>query len=175
MSRMSSKLNYKNPFCYILVGPAGCGKSSVAAQLLQHPTMEDAAVVSTEALVNETARVRGKTYAEVFEWFNQSEFKRYVRETISSAVASNKNILVDRCNLTVKARSVITRQLPSYYNVVIVVMRYDEQKVIDNLRENEQLREKKIPLANVLNMFSIYEEPSSEECDLIISQEAIYA
>jgi hypothetical protein len=137
--------------------------------------MKDAIVVSTEDLIKEKALARGKTYAQVFDWFNQTEFKKHVRETVASAVSKNKNILVDRCNLTVKARSVITRLIPSHYNVVMVVMRYDEDKILTHLKEKDALREKKIPIENVLNMFRVYQEPSPEECDLIISQEAIYA
>lgn len=167
-------LNYKNPFCYILVGPAAVGKSMVRKQLLTHPTMKDAVVVSTDDLVKEMAIARAKSYAEVFGWLNQAEFKRHVKATIKDAVLKNKNILVDRCNLTVRARSVVTNLIPPHYNRVMVVMRYEEEKVLANLRNNPIHRGKSIPIENVLNMFRVYQEPQPDEYDLLISQEATY-
>lgn len=167
LTRSILMLDYKQPFCYMLIGPIATNKSKIAKQIAAHPSMKDCVLISTDHFVSNRINT-------VYDTLTRNRFKRYVVSTTKRAVYERKSIIVDRGNLTRKSRKECLDHIPDDYNVVMVVMEWDESAILNRLKTDPELREKKIPLSNVLNMFEKYHAPFEHECDLIIKQPVIY-
>ena len=161
-------INYANPFCYILVGPVGSGKSKARDEISLHPAMKDCVVISTDDFVKEQCLFTGDPYDVAFAKMTRDQFTRYVARSVRNAVHARKSILVDRCNLTRKSRNQILKHVPPDYNTVAVVMEWDQEDILHRLHFDPDLMERNIPIHNVLNMFKVYQEPSDDECDIVL-------
>lgn len=168
-------INYRLPFCYLIIGPVGSGKSTVAKNIAKHPAMADCVVISTDEFVKERAAERGVYYDVAFNSFSRESFQRYVARSVREAVANDKSLIIDRCNLTRKSRQESLKFIPAHYNIVMVQLDWDEDKVLDRVRYHPDVAYKRIPIENVVNMFNVFQPPRPDECDMIIHQPAIYA
>ena len=94
--------------CYIMVGLPASGKSTRVAQLCR--MYPDAFVYSTDAYIEECAKINGLTYDQAFSEFIDPATKR-MNEQLDIAIRSNQTIIWDQTNLGIKKRAKIINRM----------------------------------------------------------------
>jgi predicted kinase len=93
---------FNKPLIYILIGLPGCGKSTWIKKFLGS-TKEEFVVVSSDAHVENFAKMEGKSYSDVFQKVIGQATAFSIKD-FDDAIKSRKNIILDRTNLTQKSR-----------------------------------------------------------------------
>lgn len=103
--------------CYMLVGLPACGKSTYLNFLDDPNFSETVFVYSTDRVVEQVAKEKGKTYSQVFERTIKSATQR-MEDMLPVAINMGVDIYWDQTNLTIKKRNrVITLMKASNYSV----------------------------------------------------------
>lgn len=139
------------PVCIALVGLPGSGKTSWRRGFLSSCENPDSwVVVSSDDVIEEKARSENLTYNKAFELY-KDQLGAYIVTQMASAKAQNKNVIVDRTNLTGKSREYILRSLPNYrhYLVSFLDVPYD---VVLERNANRAAFGRDIPLEVIRNM-----------------------
>lgn len=156
------------PSLTLLVGLPGCGKSTFVSNHVDKFT--EAVVLSTDAYLERVARLHGKTYDEVWKsCIDAAETEMWAE--YRQALADRRDIVVDRTNLTVKARRRFLSQVPRGYVLSAVVF-----NVADSVIKQRILNRpgKTISMEVIERMKDTYVEPQlSEGFDLVATAHAL--
>lgn len=154
------------PTCYTLIGPPGCGKSTWRAT--NAPILDNAAVISTDDLVEEQARAEGKTYSEVFSEIDYEGLIRKCRVMVSEAVMRGRDLILDQTNYTVGRRNKFRPNIPPYYEHVGVLFEYDRDELLTRVKARESENGKHIPAFVIDNMIEKFEPIKKGEFSRVI-------
>ena len=103
------------PKLYMLIGVPASGKSTWRAE-----HAGDAAVISTDDIIEQTAAASGRTYNEAFK-----ENIKFATEIANArakhAFATGEDVVHDQTNLTVKSRKSKLAMVPEHYEKIAVV------------------------------------------------------
>lgn len=148
----------QRPFCHVLVGLPGSGKSTwcnihVAGRTIPYNT------VSTDNIIEAHAARQGKTYSEVFKDYIKLAQMEYDAQ-LAQYLAAGSNILVDRTNMTKTSRAKILRLVPDHYIKNAIVFTCKD----DTLEKRLASRPGKIiPDFVIKSMRSTYQDPTLSE------------
>lgn len=145
----------------ILVGLPGCGKSTYTqAELRKDPSWS---VLGTDALIDEYAADHGLTYTEAFERVNHKALKKRFIGQLQAAILDNRNIMIDRTNMTPKGRAEILKYVPETYTRTAVVFSLTDAEHRSRLNGRAAATGKVIPAFVIKGMANSYVAPSTEE------------
>lgn len=146
-----------NPKFIMLVGVPASGKSTWRANYAKtHPGFVQ---LSSDDLLEEIAKIQGKTYSDVFaDHYGSciSEMEKQFR----AAIHNKQSIIWDQTNLTVKTRAKKTSQLPKEYFKMAVYFECSDDILEFRLGNRPG---KNIPANVMTSMKSQYERPTCEE------------
>ena len=146
------------PTGYVMIGEPGSGKSTWIKNL---PEMLNTRLLSTDAFIEERAKIVGKTYGEVFQQYVKAAQNNFDVE-LNEAVGKKQDIIWDQTNLTKKKRAEVIRKLRGYKLIAVVFeISPDELKRRREKRKNET--GKTVPQFVLDNMSKSYERPTLEE------------
>jgi predicted kinase len=155
--------------CFMLIGPPASGKSTWRAGMLeQQQAIFDPVIISGDDLIEEECALTGETYSEVFSRHDFKEQKRILHSRFSEAVREGRDIIVDRTNLTAKARRSFLATLPKTYNKIAVVFAVPETILFERLERRGIETGKVIPRKVVEDMMASYQPPIPGEFHHII-------
>jgi tRNA uridine 5-carbamoylmethylation protein Kti12 len=149
------------PFCWMLVGLPGVGKSTYINDRIRERTIKYA-VLSSDFYIEREARMQGKTYNVVFKDTVDWAQKQFFRD-VTHAIDQNENIIIDRTNLTVKSRAKILNLFSSDlcdYRKAAVVFQCSEAL---HFRRIVSRPDKIIPLQVMESMKYSFEMPTEAE------------
>lgn len=146
------------PICTILVGLPGAGKTTWRAA---HAA--DAAVISTDDLIDDFAAHLGITYSDAFRQADLKAFERQALADFVEAIRNRQDIIVDRTNLSLKSRARFLPQLPAEYEKRAIIFDPPEDVLHERLATRAEQTGKFIPEHVIDAMRKSYQAPSAEE------------
>lgn len=139
---------------YMLIGLPGSGKSSFRKEI-----SADAAVISTDDVLENLAKFEGKTYNEVFK-----ENIAYAERVMAEAININKDkdiVIWDQTNLTSATRKSKLAKFPDHKKIAVY---FDiDHAVIDRRNEEREKFGRSIPWGILSSMKKSIEMPTEEE------------
>lgn len=146
-----------SPHVIILIGPPGSGKTS---WIIKH--RQDQIIISTDNLIEAWASERGLTYSEAWASAPLGDIEKQMKAEYRAALLEDKNIIVDRTNMSKKIRHKLLCHVPTHYKKYAVLFEVDRKELDRRLL----LRPGKHISAFVMaSMMARYEEPTKEEFD----------
>ena len=152
------------------VGMAGSGKSTFITQYMAE-TDRPTIVVSSDNQIEEIARERGQTYTEVYPTIEMNKLEANMRGSIRVAVAEKKDIIIDRTNPTVRARSRWLSQPPKYYVTIGLYFKIEDEVLFERLNRRARETGKKIPRRVIQDMLGYFTPPQEGEFDITLTIE----
>lgn len=151
----------------LLVGPPGAGKSTLIKEKIESGEWKDYVIASTDQFVEEHAKKENKFYHEVWAaYYPKAEKKFYA--LLRDAVKKNKNIVVDRTNMSQEDRNEILKKIPENYKVKALVFSIPKDELFARVKNRHAETGKYISVETVQRMLDKFQQPTSEECDEII-------
>jgi predicted kinase len=144
------------PKCYQLIGVPGAGKST---WIKNQDWALGLTIVSTDAFVEDYARVQGKTYNEVFKDY-MPEAVKLMAEQVVFARKHGHTVIWDQTSTTVKSRKKKFNMLPDYEHIAVVFKTPDRDELDVRLSGRPG---KHIPKKVVDQMIDGFEMPTEEE------------
>ncbi len=154
------------PYFIMPVGLPGSGKSTWIKAYLA-ATARETIVVSSDDLIEERAAALGKTYTEMYPSIDMKELESVMAGRIRVAAATGQDIIVDRTNLRMKGRRRWLGQVPRHYVKFANVFEIELPVLHQRLFARSVATGKTIPKNVVQDMLDSYQEPTTEEFDLI--------
>lgn len=149
-----------NPEIVLLVGLPGSGKSTYLKE--NEDRFKDYVIASSDNIIQEEAEKKNKSYDELFEQMIGQADTQF-KELVQTSLSENKNIVIDRTNLTKKSRNKMLSNVPSNYKKTVIYFDIDDD-IIDERLEERSKKEKKTIRFMVLERMKIqFEEPSYDE------------
>ena len=143
------------PKFYMLIGVPASGKSTWRGQYTG-----DAAVISTDDILEQTATASGRTYNEVFKE-NIKFATQLATERAKEAFAADKDVIWDQTNLTKKSRKPKLDMVPEHYRRDAVFFETPSEE--EWQRRLNSRPGKNIPWNVLMGMASTLERPDPEE------------
>lgn len=138
-----------------LIGLPACGKTT-----WRDNSPHDAIVASSDDFIEAIAKASGKTYNDVFQDAIGPATKHF-DHMVYSAVESNRNLIVDRTNLTVKTRARVMQKIPVVWKKTAIVFKFrDFEEWKGRLMSRKG---KLIPAQALMDMIDRYEKPTRDE------------
>lgn len=160
MSNMNPVDIEKSKEIILLVGLPGSGKSTWVKNFLL--THSDYVIVSSDDIIDAYAKSIGKTYTEVFnDFMGNAEVEYNIK--LSTSLREGKNIIVDRTNLTVKARRKILSKVSKDYKKTAIVFNTPVDEIKKRLIQRDYEIGKSIPNHIFSSMLENYVAPTSSE------------
>jgi predicted kinase len=141
---------------YVLVGVPASGKSTWISDQIWTLGLT---IVSTDAFVEDYARLQGKTYSEVFDEYMPTAVE-LMTEQVVRARELNHDIIWDQTSTTIATRAKKLRMLPDYYAIAIVFRTPDRATLDERLNSRAG---KLVPSHVVDGMINNWEEPTEDE------------
>ena len=113
------------PIYIMMAGLPGSGKSYAAEQIMDIFTNVNFEYVSTDAFIENEARIANKTYAEMFQSTIDTATK-VVNSWRQDFLDCRLNIIHDQTNLTVKSRAKKLVGIPKEYTKIAIWCKVDE-------------------------------------------------
>lgn len=108
---------FSKPMAYMLVGVPGSGKSTWAEPYL---TRADVKLVSSDAYIEQIAKMMGKTYGDIFK-ATIGEATKFMEQHLNEAIGNTQTIIWDQTNLTMASRrNKLNRLIDAGYDVTAV-------------------------------------------------------
>ena len=108
------------PNLYMLIGVPAAGKSTWTANLVENENPSaNIHIASTDALIDIAARLKGKTYDEVFK-DTVKDAEKAMYQMVIEAVKNNMDIVWDQTNLNRKTRAKKLIMIPDHYTKIAV-------------------------------------------------------
>lgn len=153
---------------YILIGLPGCGKSTWReAHLRANPAL-DTVIISTDDMVEEIAREKGLTYDEAYKALDFKAATSRMRATFRQALNKGQDVIVDRTNMSRKARKMFLKDLPAGYESVAVLFTVPDTVLKQRLADRAAATGKSIPEDVIESMASRYMAPDHVEFTRIV-------
>ncbi len=150
-------MNLKNPFVILLVGPPLSGKTTWV-----NNNFPDTQVISRDEIVMEVFGSRN--YNDAFRNVNQKDVDKVLRQRISEAANSGKDVIIDMTNISLKRRrSTLSNFGKNYNKVAVIFPTLSDSEYL--FRNNQRMinENKSISLSIIKDMISSYVPPSLEE------------
>ena len=145
----------KAPEIIIMVWLPGVGKSTYTEK--HYP---DYVVISSDKYIEEYAKSIGQTYTDVFKEYTKTAEQMFKAE-LRDSLAKGLNIVVDRTNMTIKARSKIMAGIPKEYKKTAITFEVNNK---DEHKRRLDSRPNKVIPHFVLDMFNnMYVKPTKDE------------
>lgn len=122
------------PKVYILIGPAGVGKSTWVKN-----NLKEYSLISYDAVRATWGEERGLTYNEAFEKVDEGWVRRTSLEKYKLAMASGVDVVVDNTSLNKKSRRVWVDNINNDYELVGVYFDISEEENLRRLEHREQI------------------------------------
>jgi len=161
----------------MLIGLPGSGKSTYIKNSisLEYPDKEFF-IASTDNKIEEWALKNNMNYTQAWQSISESKdenlsmktFEKKMFEEMKNAILENKDIIVDRTNMSSKVRKKFLELIPKSYSKIAVVFKISSEELNNRLKKREQETGKHIPDFVMSSMSKSYEEPTKEEFDKII-------
>ena len=147
------------PIAYMLVGVPGSGKSTWAEPYLAR----EFKLISSDAYIEETAAVLGKTYGDVFKNYID-EATLWMNECIANYTAAFHNIVWDQTNLTMKSRrKKLDTLMAAGYDVVAVTFEIPDEQLKARRQGRAAATGKTVPPSILESMGKTYQRPTRLE------------
>jgi len=146
------------PKCYQLIGVPGAGKSTWISDQIWALGLT---VVSTDAFVEDYARLQGKTYSEVFADYMPTAVE-LMAEQVVFAREHDHTIIWDQTSTTIASRAKKFRMLPDYEHIAVVFRTPEHTELVRRLSSRWESG-KIVPEHVVASMIASWEEPTLEE------------
>ena len=144
--------------CYQLIGVPCAGKSTWINDQIWALGLT---IVSTDAFVEDYARLQGKTYSEVFTDYMPTAVE-LMAEQVVFAREHDHTIMWDQTSTTIASRAKKFRMLPDYEHVA-VVFRTPSIEVLKERLASREASGKIVPWEVVQGMIDSWEEPTEDE------------
>lgn len=144
------------PKVIFLVGLPGTGKSTWLARNITDGSI----VASSDDYIEGVARRMGKTYSEVFKEVI-GDATNYFFNQIKIGVEDDRDIYIDRTNLTIAGRAKINQLIPGHYTRGAVVFGRPDSEVHRRILDSRP--GKHIPAGVIDGMAKSYERPGYDE------------
>lgn len=151
---------------YMLIGPPGSGKSTWREHYLT-TTSRPSVVISNDDVVEEYGAKHGLTYTESFRALDADEVRKEVSRRYDAALLTGNDIIIDRTNMTVKARRSFLARVPKHYRRIAVVFEIEREELNERLAKRAAETGKFIPPAVVDDFIAKYQAPTTTEFDEI--------
>jgi shikimate kinase len=152
----------EKPWLLMLIGPPGCGKSTLTEHLSLVMGSGKFIVASTDNLIEAHARKVGKTYSDVFT----SQIKpatKQMKQDVFEAFVNRKSVVYDQTNMAVKARAEKLQVFNSEYEKLALVFSVPVDVIKARLDERAKRTGKVIPHYILHSMLNSYVEPTQAE------------
>ena len=155
--------NFNNP-CYIMmVGVPGCGKSTIISKIIELNSDRGFFVASTDDIIEDIAKSKGKTYSEVFPSINHKQIKKQMDENIQKSFNKGNHIIHDQTNMSSKSRTSKLSNVPDSYFKICLNVSVDDKVLFERLDKRAKETGKYIPKHVIDNMFNSYNPPTKKE------------
>jgi predicted kinase len=144
------------PTVYVLVGVPGSGKST---WIKNQDWIQDCAIVSTDAFVEQEAQRQGKTYNDVFDDYMPTAVELMADQVVAARDAG-QDIIWDQTSTTVASRKKKFKMLPNYHAVAVVFPTPEPAELERRLAGRPG---KNIPWNVMQGMISGFKTPTEEE------------
>jgi len=154
------------PWCIVASGTPGSGKSTFLKLLQQRFAEElkvDFIVASTDELVEKYARENNVSYDAAYRRLNFKALELQFKRDIGDAFAGGFNLIVDRTNLTPKARNKTLARAPRNYFKLGLAFELPEDIRRARLETRKLQDGKSVPDDVLENMNKSYLAPSKSE------------
>lgn len=160
-------------YCWILIGPPGCGKSTFIKSLGDVKVdglnftvsgfggTGSAVLLSSDMVIDALRENTGQTYAEAFETLYSAADTQF-NFALNDAIARGDNIVVDRTSMSVKSRRKYFSVLPKDYKVVAIDLIAKMRAVVWAQRAKNR-EDKVVPKGVMMDMLMNYEAPTLDE------------
>lgn len=150
----------------MLIGLPGSGKSTWRSQFVA--SNPDAVVISSDDLIEEYGKAHNQTYSEAWKNVDMKAIDKEIRDRYKKAIEENKKIvIVDRTNMSAKARAWFLKDLPKNYVKEAQVFNVSDDVLKERLAKREKEEGKAIPPFVISRMKSSFQRPTLEEFDII--------
>jgi predicted kinase len=149
-------------YFYMMIGFPGCGKSTWVKNNVDDLNSTSRPVVhSSDNIIEEWAKNRGKTYSDIFSDSIELATKKFFRD-LTDSFENGDNVLVDRTNLSINSRKKILQMVPKDqdYKKIAVHVFCNEDELFNRLNNRVG---KSIPENVIRSMIKSFQEPSLEE------------
>jgi predicted kinase len=149
----------------LLIGPPAAGKSTYRKP---YESDRNYVILSTDDMIDQYAATEGISYSEAFNKLDLKLLTQQMMEQFRAAIADERNIIVDRTNMTVKSRRRILANVPKAYTKNAVVFQVPRPVLDARLTERAERTGKYIPESVVDDMIKRFEPPTQNEFDNIV-------
>jgi tRNA uridine 5-carbamoylmethylation protein Kti12 len=156
----------KCPFVVPLIGMPCAGKSTFTENYTKM-TDRPFVIISSDNQIEAIAKEQGKTYSEVYPTIEMKTLESNMRASIRAAIKENKDIIIDRTNLTVPARRRWLAQIPAYYIKIGIHFQVENEVLFERLNRRARETGKKIPRYVIQDMLGSFTPPQEGEFDII--------
>lgn len=146
------------PTIYMMVGSPCSGKSTYI-----NNTLNNCEIISSDNIIENIAKEQNKTYSEVFHEVNFKDVEKEMFEEFKNAIENNKNIVVDRTNMTIKSRRRFLSNIPKHYIKYAIVFDTDKETIFKRNKERFEKTGKHIPENVIESFIKNFQMPSKEE------------
>jgi len=153
-----NKLNLKEPFVIILVGPPLSGKTTWV-----HKNFDpaDFVMISRDETVLE---VHGSNnYSVAFKEVNQKEVDRKLLAKMTDAAKANNNVIVDMTHMNSKRRKFNLDYFPNHYKVAVIFPILKDEEYSERNKKRSEEENKWIPEHVIKSMIAGYQPIHNEE------------
>ena len=144
--------------CYQLVGVPGAGKSTWIKDQVWALGLT---LVSTDAFVEDYARLQGKTYSEVFTDYMPTAVDLMTEQVVRARTLGH-TIIWDQTSTTIASRAKKFRMLPDYEHIAVVFRTPEHTELMRRLASRWD-DGKIIPEHVIASMIASWEEPTEDE------------
>jgi predicted kinase len=155
------------PAVIALIGLPASGKSTFTKAYMA-ANARSTVILSSDDLIEEIAREKGKTYSQVFPTIDMKELEGVMTQRQRTAVALGQDIIIDRTNMRAKSRRRWLSQVPRHYIRIGAVFEVPMAILHQRLFARKVATGKDIPKHVIYDMLKDYQEPTYDEFDIIV-------
>lgn len=150
------------PIAYLMVGLPGTGKTMWRNQEQAYLASRgrDLTIISSDDVIESEAAKTGSTYDEAFANIDFGKIERQLAQKLADGLRDNASVVIDRTNLTGKARRKYLDVIPPNYKKIAVVCSARRETIAARLGARNG---KTIPADILKRMITSFESPIREE------------
>ncbi len=150
------------PTIYVLIGPPASGKSTWRAAHMAAST-RPTFIFSSDDEIFKIAGEQGSSYDEVMKTVPFKEIEKRLKDSFRLAVQRGDDIIIDRTNMSAKARNKFLANVGKNYQRVGVLFRIDRETLNRRMAARKEATGMSVPPEVVDEMLARYEEPTTTE------------